>query len=178
MTSVNERPKTSGNETELLATEAAAARAAVLQVIGDLKSGLSTAADPRLWARQHPWAAVGVAAVAGFAAAALVVPSQDKKLKEKLADIFDAVSPRDKAESNGDAKVDPRSGPGPMAMAMGPLIDLAKTALTSLVVGAVHQSSSPPEAETATAAAMPDTESDAVANREAETEAPLHNERF
>ena len=152
------RDTASDREADLLAREAKAAQAAVLEAIGDLKSGLSTAADPRLWAQQHPWAAIGVAAAAGFAAAALLVPSSDQKLKDKLSDILGAVSPTHKADTNGDVKVEPRDRSGPMAMVMESLIDLVKTAVTSFVVGAVHKSADTPETEQAPNAGAPESE--------------------
>jgi hypothetical protein len=161
-TSNSEQPHAgNGREADLLAREAAAAQAAVLGVLNDLKSGLTTAADPRAWAQQHPWVAVGASAAAGFAAAAMFVPSRDQKLKDKFSDLLSAVAPAPHHQpgSNGDAKVEPRSGgSSAMAMLMEPLIDVAKTAITSFVIGAVHKSADDAQAAPRPAAPAPEEE--------------------
>jgi len=147
MTSSNERRTPSqGREADLLAHEAAVAQAAVLEALQDLKSGLATAADPRLWAQQHPWAAIGVAAAAGFAAATLLVPSPEQNLKEKLSELLRGVQPVPrKPDGNGDATIEPRAASGPLAMVMESLLDLSKTAITNFVVAAMHKSSEAPD---------------------------------
>ncbi|MBI3461787.1 MAG: hypothetical protein HY000_01830 [Planctomycetes bacterium] len=128
-------------EADLLAHEAAAAQAAALGAIQDLKTGLATAADPRLWAEQHPWAAVGIAAAAGFAAAALVMPSPEQKLKDKLSDLVRGIQP----SVNGNGKPSEHPSPaGPLAGVMEALMGLGKTAIVNFVVAAVHKASEGP----------------------------------
>ena len=62
-------------EQEFLAQQVADAQAAIEQTLNDLRQSLKTAVDLRLWTRQHPWACVGMAAAAGFAAAHAVATS-------------------------------------------------------------------------------------------------------
>jgi len=144
------------NETEsdVLAREAAAAQAAAIRAIGDLKTSLVHAADPRLWAQQHPWAAVGVAAVAGFAAATLVVPSPEPNVKEKLSDLLkglnNAQNGHDASSTNGvedELPEKPSMRSGPLAAVMEAVLDLSKTAVTNFVMAAVHKSSEPPPSD-------------------------------
>lgn len=58
------------SEAEYLARESAAAQAAAFEALEQLKNSLASAADIRIWARKHPWIAVGAAAATGFVAAA------------------------------------------------------------------------------------------------------------
>jgi hypothetical protein len=46
---------------------------------------LANSADLREWVKYYPWASIGAAAAAGFAAAAAVTPAQGESVKEKLA---------------------------------------------------------------------------------------------
>ena len=66
-------PPADGSEPRAtLEREADLARQAMSQKFDELKRSLETAADPREWARRHPWAAIGAAAAAGFAAAVVI----------------------------------------------------------------------------------------------------------
>jgi hypothetical protein len=56
------------SEAEYLANEAALARAAIQATIRELTQSVGHAANPALWTRRYPWAAVGIAAAAGVAA--------------------------------------------------------------------------------------------------------------
>lgn len=90
-------PEASDSEAEFLAREMEAAKQAVLHTLTDLKADLATAADVRIWTRQHPWAAVGVAALTGFFAGAAV--------KSALGDSKPGEGPS-VAESNGAPRAD------------------------------------------------------------------------
>src|SRR3954471_18982522 len=75
------------SESEFLAAQSADAKQAVLDSIDELKDSLAQAADYKVWTRQHPWAAVGIAAVAGFAAATVITPRPEQTMEEKLASL-------------------------------------------------------------------------------------------
>lgn len=53
------------SESEYLQNEAELAKRAIGETIGELAKASMQAANPTVWTRQYPWAAVGVAAVAG-----------------------------------------------------------------------------------------------------------------
>ena len=75
-------------------------------MIDDLKHELATSADPRAWMQVHPWATMGAAAVAGFVAASVMVPSKEQQALKRLAAIEKALNPkRDPvdAAANGDS---------------------------------------------------------------------------
>jgi len=67
------------SESEYLARESALTRAALVRTFDDLKKSLRMSADVRIWTRRHPWAALGVAAVAGFSAATVVTAKRTAK---------------------------------------------------------------------------------------------------
>src|SRR5579862_8238473 len=61
------------SEAEFLEKQAHDAQAAISKVLQDLKAKVGQGVDPKAWAREHPWIAVGAAAVAGFAATSALV---------------------------------------------------------------------------------------------------------
>ena len=75
------------SESEFLEKQAHNAQVAIGNVLQDLKAKLGQGVDPKAWAREHPWMAVGAAAVAGFAATAALVPSKEEQALKKLASI-------------------------------------------------------------------------------------------
>ena len=50
-------------------------------------------ANPVEWAREYPWISVGAAAVAGFVAANMLIPSKEDQALKKLAKLERALSP-------------------------------------------------------------------------------------
>ncbi len=77
----------------------------------DLKSKLGQGVDPKAWAAEHPWIAIGAAAVAGFAATAALVPSKEEQALKKLAAIERALNAgRERVESNGNGKHEEKGG--------------------------------------------------------------------
>ncbi|HWE92798.1 MAG TPA: hypothetical protein VG269_02385 [Tepidisphaeraceae bacterium] len=82
-----DKPSTTLSEAEYLAQQAASAQAAMTDALKEMGKDFARTADPRLWAKTHPWATLASAAVAGFAAAAAVVPSKEQQALNKLAAI-------------------------------------------------------------------------------------------
>jgi hypothetical protein len=82
-----DKPSTTLSESEYLAQQAASAQAALTDALKEMGKDFARTADPRLWAKTHPWATLASAAVAGFAAAAAVVPSKEQQALNKLAAI-------------------------------------------------------------------------------------------
>src|SRR5438132_512560 len=73
-------------ESAFLSAEARHARDAMGEAAARLKEHLKAAADPHWLTRRHPWAALGAAAVAGFAAGAAAIPSKEQQAMKKLAE--------------------------------------------------------------------------------------------
>jgi len=116
------------DESAFLKQEGAEAKAAISHTIEELKASLHTAADLSLWTRQHPWAAVGVAAAAGFAVANAVTPS-----KHPPAPPWVNYSAPGYAPSAAAAP----PGASPLNSLLAPLFDMAKVALQSTIASAI-----------------------------------------
>jgi hypothetical protein len=80
-------------EAEYLAAQAHDAAAAIGAAFSSFKTDLSQGLDPKGLAKQHPWIAIGAAAVAGFAAASTLVPSKEEQALKKLSRIEQALRP-------------------------------------------------------------------------------------
>jgi hypothetical protein len=110
--------------------EAQVARAAIVRTLQDLKEDVKSAADLGYWTRRHPWAAVGLASLAGFLAATAVVPSRG-------------------ADAGGDHEPQPSREGGlargaaldGLSWLVVPLVDLLKTLVETYVTGAIQSRS-------------------------------------
>jgi hypothetical protein len=122
------------SEADYLAREVADAKAALSHAIADLKTGLITSADLRRWVTHYPWAAVGAATVAGFAAGAAVTPAPGESIGEKLSKLRPPGQKNEPAQSTAAA-----TGPYPMSpnvksTVITSLFDLAKLLAESLII--------------------------------------------
>lgn len=89
----DESKKVAATEAEYLQNQVNEASAAISGAFAAFKADLMKGADPRAWAHQYPWVAVGAAAVAGFAAASAMVPSKEEQAIKKLERIERALRP-------------------------------------------------------------------------------------
>ena len=108
-------PKTPLGEAEFLQKQAADAKAAIGAVVNDLKRDLAQGVDPRGWMQVAPWTTLAAAAVAGFAAAAVAVPSKEEQTLKRLKKIEEALTPKPRpvdAAVNGDQVRKVESGQG------------------------------------------------------------------
>ena len=81
----------------------------------DLKRDLQQGIDPRGWMQVAPWTTLAVAAVAGFAAAAVAVPSKEEQTLKRLKKIEEALNPKRQTVDtavNGDQVRQVESGRG------------------------------------------------------------------
>lgn len=80
----------------------------------EMKARLGQGTNPAAWAHEYPWITVGAAAVAGFAAAATLVPSKEQQALKRLARIERALHPpaprADHGNGNGDSKKEEHGG--------------------------------------------------------------------
>jgi hypothetical protein len=77
-----------------LQRQAADAKAAIGAVVNDIKRDVSQGIDPRGWMQVAPWTTLGAAAVAGFLAGALTVPSKEEQTLKRLRKIEEALNPK------------------------------------------------------------------------------------
>jgi len=94
-------------ESAYLVRQQQLARQAMTRAVGDLLSFGKQAADPGKVMASHPWVTLGASAAAGFAAAAVAVPSKEQQALRKLAKIEQALNlhPPERHRPNG------KSGP-------------------------------------------------------------------
>lgn len=122
------------SERDVLGDESAEAKAAMFAALDDIKADLAQAADPRLWAREHPWLTLGVAAAAGFAAAAAVTPRRGESMHARMASLVHSLDSL--APSQEEVASTARSGWG--TMLLGKLFDMAKVAVGNAIMMAVQ----------------------------------------
>lgn len=65
-----------------------------------MKRAVADGGNLREWTRQYPWILTGTAAVAGFAAGMLVVPSKDESFRDKWEALKDKLTPEAPAEGS------------------------------------------------------------------------------
>lgn len=116
-----------------MANERADAQQAIYDSLDDLKASLGQASDPRLWAKEHPWASLAVAAVAGFAAAAAVMPRRGQSAGEHYSHVAASLSRNGKKRSRTDEEDDDQPS-GLMSSLFEKLFDLAKVAIGNLIM--------------------------------------------
>ena len=154
------------SEADFLTLQQEHAKAAIGRAVGELKEALAQGADPRLWAKQYPWATLGVSALAGFAATAMLVPSREQQALKKLAEIERALNPepRRRAERERDEhpdSVDGKAGADDykagrqsfMTALLGEAIKAVRPALISLLTAGVTAKAAKPSQEEMQAAA-------------------------
>ena len=73
------------NEAEFLKQQAKHAKAAFGSSLRNAGHDAVKLADPRIWAKSHPWATVAVAAAAGFVAANIPIPPRKPSPAEEPA---------------------------------------------------------------------------------------------
>lgn len=119
------------SESEVLANEQADAKQAMFSALDDLKSDLLQAADLRLWAKQHPWATLGVAAVAGFAVAAALTPRRGETVGERMGTLADSLG----AMAAGKEEIEAPTARASLGNTLlSKLFDLAKVALGNAIM--------------------------------------------
>ena len=154
------------SEADFLTLQQEHAKAAIARVMSDLKGALAEGADPRAWMQQYPWATMGAAAVAGFVATTMLVPSREQQALKKLAEIERALNPepRRRAERERDDHPDSVDGKGGaddykagrqsfMTALMGEAIKAVRPALISLLTAGVTAKAAKPSQEEMQAAA-------------------------
>jgi hypothetical protein len=134
----------SPTESEYLAQQAQAAQAAMSQAWNELKTKLGQGVDPKAWAKQHPWIAIGGAAVAGFAATAALVPSKEQQALRKLAELERALHPPAPSAVNGDAK---KEKPSMLAAIALEAFAVLRPVLTTILTNQMGQTAADPQAE-------------------------------
>ena len=86
-------PSPVADESEFLQQQVDEAKAALAATLSDAAAALKDGVDPATWARRYPLLAIGSALLAGFAAAAVTVPSKEQQELKKLEKLARALRP-------------------------------------------------------------------------------------
>jgi len=95
---------TSKSESAYLKEQAANAKAAFKQTLGEIGKGLGAGVSPAKWTEEHPWMMVASAAVVGFTTACVTVPSKEQAALKRLKHLEEALReppPERHYEANG-----------------------------------------------------------------------------
>ncbi len=156
-TSTNEPEKTTGSTSEsaFLTQQADEAKRALSAAFGAFAKDLRDGADPRAWTKDHPWAMVAGAAVAGFATAAVFVPSKDDQALRRLAAMERALMPKPSKAARADgpapdgedggAKDFSRGRSGFMSAIGRQLLETIKPALMSALTAGITAKAATPD---------------------------------
>ena len=123
------------SESEFLAQQAEMARTAMMRSLSEIKTRLAQGADPKAWAREFPWITVGAAAVAGFAAAATLIPSKEDQALKRLAKIERALNPCPPRHESSNGDGEKKAGGGILGNILHEALSMARPLLVGLLSG-------------------------------------------
>ncbi len=101
---------------------------------------MSATLDPALWAREHPWATIGAAAIGAFAAVAIAIPSRQESELRKRAAYERAVNGN---SHPGGAASGKTAGSSTFMTVVRELFNLLKPMLTTLITASVSSKLNP-----------------------------------
>jgi hypothetical protein len=135
------------SESEFLRLEAEKAKAAIAESLTGAKEALADNVDPRAMTRRHPWLALGTAAIAGFVAVAVAVPSKEERELRHLERLHRAMHPipptPPPANTNGTAgKPTEKRSIG--ATILHELIQMIRPVLTAAITASIRAGANPP----------------------------------
>lgn len=156
------------SEADYLDQQAQAAKDAIAKTLGEIKNDLASVVDPHRLTHDHPFVALGAAAVAGFAAAAVLVPSKEQQSLRKLAALHRSLNA--KVEQAGDkASKDKKDGGSPWwSLIVAELFKVLRPMLVGLITsnlgGGPDSDATPADDASESAAQAPGDEAPAVAS--------------
>ena len=126
-------------------------------MFGEFSKNLRDGVDPKAWTKEHPWAMVAGAAVAGFAAAAAFVPSKEDQALRRLIAMERALMPKapkaaaaadghHDAGEDGGAKDFSKGRTGFMGAVARQLLETIKPALMSALTAGITAKATTPDA--------------------------------
>jgi hypothetical protein len=132
------RPDPQKSEVDYLKREISDARAALLNTVARLKDRCAASVDAREWIIQYPWAAMGIAALAGFTAATVVAPAPGVPFSEKWSELRTKFCPNSSPDSDRASSYSQARRGRIAATILGSLFDLTKLLLESVIIAALR----------------------------------------
>ncbi len=135
------KPRAAESESEFITRQAQEAMNAIANTLGRMKDDARKTADPRLWTKEYPWASLAAAAVGGFVAASVTVPSKEQQALKRLARIEETLYPngRDHTTSPEEARKDNSILGTIFSNAARSLQPLIMSAITGAITGKIAQ---------------------------------------
>jgi hypothetical protein len=128
------------SEADYLAREVTDAKAALSHSLAQLRLGVANSADLRQWVKHYPWASLGAAVAAGFAAAAAIAPAKDESVTDKLSRLVpDEHSDANDGCSRGTTQINASKRATIADNLISSLFDLAKILVQTLIVSTFQQ---------------------------------------
>jgi hypothetical protein len=137
------------SEIDYLNREITDARAALSKTVAGLKHRYAASVDAREWIKRYPWSAMGVATVAGFAAATVVTPAAGVPFSEKWSNLRTRFCPHSSRDSDRASGYSQARRGHIVAALLGSLFDLTKLLLESVIIAAFRRSAASQEQATA-----------------------------
>jgi hypothetical protein len=132
-------------ESAYLTRQADEASKAISATLARMKDDVRKTADPRLWTKEYPWASVGVAAVGGFVAASMTVPSKEQQALKRLARIEKALYPE--GRERGTSKEEAAKDRGILGSILTNAVKTFQPILMSAITGAITGKVAQPDPE-------------------------------
>jgi hypothetical protein len=139
----NSAPRAELTEAEYLAKQAGEAAAAIGAAFAAMKADIGKGVDPRAVTKQHPWIAMGTAAVAGFVAANALVPSKEEQALKKLERIERSLQPRYSDYGPQERPAVPQESKSVMSRVFGELLSTLRPVLASALTAYAAQPQPP-----------------------------------
>ena len=146
------KPRATESESEFIDRQQRQASEAISNTVARLKDDISKTADPRLWTKEYPWASLAAAAIGGFVAATLTVPSKDEQALKRLAKIERALYPN--GRDNGTPPEEARRDKGVLGSILSNAAKTLQPLIMSAITGAITGKVAQPEPEDLKAASQ------------------------
>ena len=133
--------------------QAEEARQAMSQAASLFAKNLGHTVDPRTFTKQHPWMGLTGAAVGGFLAATLLIPSEEDRVIKRLMKLERAANP-EKFEPHFAVHPDGSQKPSTMSRIITEVLSVARPIIMSALSAGMGPHQQPGRPETQTAADM------------------------
>jgi hypothetical protein len=142
-------PEKSSSELIYIEEQAANAKAAFKQTLGEITHGLRHGTSVREWTATHPWMMLSSAAVAGFVAGCAAIPGKDETLRQKLDELKSSLLKEKSDNHDGNGRETDGHAPkkGILASIMGDVLKAAIPAIGTIISSAIQQPPPPGQAD-------------------------------
>jgi hypothetical protein len=142
MPNIDLLPESEMSEVDYLNREISEARAALSKTVAGLKSVCAASVDPREWIIRYPWAAMGIATLAGFTAAKVVTPAPGVSISDKWSELHSKFCANSSPNADRSVGYSHAQRGSFAATILASLFDLTKLLVESLIIAALRNPTS------------------------------------